>query len=240
MGEEKAWDAGPQGSPSLWNLRFPVCITRQLASPYLRALLKGTAVLLWRASPGLGIPPFSSFPEFQAFWERGTEFFLGKSHLPGEKGSLWVGDGPTPQHRADKPQPPGSCRAAKLPYLSWYFESGGSHARPSKGWLCASVLGREVGGRGEPERLRSRFQGLGLRRGEAWPPGGPPRLNIQGALGVSPRLGVSGSRVPATVSSLVTLVQTSAVASGAASASPPAPVPSKAQPGHDPHLFRPQ
>lgn len=156
---------------------------------YLRARLKGTAVLLWRASPGLGIPPFSSFPGSQAFWERGTEFFLGKSHLPGEKGSLWVGDGPTPQHHADKPQPPGSCRAAKLPYLSWYFESGGSHARLSKGWLCASVLGREMVGRGEPERLRSRFQGLGLQRGESWPPGGPPSLNIQGVLGVSPRLG---------------------------------------------------
>lgn len=171
----------PPGKPFPQSLRFPVYITGQITSPYLRALLKGRVFLLWRASPLLEISPPPSFLESQGFWRRAIEFFLSNSHLPGEEGSLWIGDGPTPQHHPDKPQPPGSCRAAKLPHLSWYFQSGGSHARPSKGWLCA--FSPEVGEWGEvkPERLRNRFQGLGWQWGETWPPVGAPTPQHPGA-----------------------------------------------------------
>lgn len=79
--------------------------------------------------------------------EQQNSSLISKFHLPGEEGSLWIGDSPTPQHHPDKLQPPGSCRAAKLQYPSWYFESGGSHAAPAKAGFVLSFLGerREVG-----------------------------------------------------------------------------------------------
>lgn len=92
-------------------------IRKQFTSPYLKALLKGRVVLC-RPSSFFRIPSSSPKAESQALWRRKTELFLHEPHLPREGGSLWIGDGPTPQHHLDKPQPPGSCRAAKLQYPS--------------------------------------------------------------------------------------------------------------------------
>lgn len=143
MGEEEALmshlrlaplTTGPSGKPlspepPMYNQTAGLSLSEGSAEGQSCSALEGKPHP-WNLSP-------SSFPESQAFWRRATEFFPVKSHLPGEEGSLWIGNCPTPQHHPEKPQPPGSCRAAKLTYPSWYFESGSSHARPSKGWHCA-------------------------------------------------------------------------------------------------------
>lgn len=126
-----------------WSLRLPSCLTRQLASLYLRALVKGRVVLLRGTSSLLRIssPCLVPNPKLSGE-EQQNSSLVSKSHLPREKGSRWIGDAPTPQHHPDTSlQPPGSCRAAKLPYPSWYFESGGSYATPAKAGFMISILG---------------------------------------------------------------------------------------------------
>lgn len=107
--------------------------------------LKGRAAGLARASPASSRNPRRL--------EKSTGFFPRPSAWG--RGSLGL---VTTQRTAhpDEPQPPGSCRAAKRTYPSWYFESGSSHARPGKGWLCAFGPGVGEWGGVKPERLTER------------------------------------------------------------------------------------
>lgn len=143
-----------------------------LASPYPRALLKGRGALLCRTSPLLD-------PGIPSFLEKSNRNFPVESHLPGERGSLWmVTAKPTaPSRQASAPRVLQGCQATTS---SWYFESGSSHARPSKGWLCVFTPGVGEWGGVKPKGPRSRCQGLGRQRGGAWPPASPPHPNMQG------------------------------------------------------------
>lgn len=126
VGEEKALNlSSPTGTSVLCSPLREALASGALGFLSL-TLSKGRVFQLWRASPLLRISLSSSFPESQAFWRRATEFFLGKSHLPGEEGSLWIGDGPNPtalSRQASAPRVLQGCQATifKLVFREWWL-----------------------------------------------------------------------------------------------------------------------
>lgn len=167
--------ARPSGRPFPWSLRCPVC-TAGRGPLLIRGLCSAGQ------APSLGLHPFLD-PGIPSFLKKSNRNFPVESHLPGESGSLWmVTAKPTaPSRQASAPRVLQGCQATTS---SWYFESGSSHARPSKGWLCAFAPGVGEWGGVKPKGPTSRCQGLGWQRGGAWPPADLPHPNIRGHGGV--------------------------------------------------------
>lgn len=137
--------SGPSGSPSPGGPLLP--LSRQQAL-LIRGLSEGQSCPALEGQPSL-------LPGIPSLLEKSRGFFPRPSAWG--RGSLGLVTAQPTAH-PDEPQPPGSCRAAKRTYPSWYFESGSSHARPSKGWLCAFGPGVGEWGGGKPERLGSKLQ----------------------------------------------------------------------------------
>lgn len=208
-------------------------------SPHPRALLKGRVLCSAGQAPSLGLHPFLH-PGIPSFLEKSKRNFPVESHLPGERGSLWMvtAKSTAPSRQASAPRVLQGCQATTS---SWYFESGSSHARPSKGWLCAVAPGLGEWGGVKPKGPGGRCQGLGQpaeRTGLA--SCGSSTSQHPGAwwgpLLAWGDLGGSGSRESVLLSA--NLAESPAVASGSSAHLPALKACSRALPGQVTHLLR--